>query len=91
MSLILFITPYFYSRLVQRRCNITFKSWNIANQAGLLNRKRNANKNHPAPEVTCTHIDLGDHHYEPLIPDRDTEDTDQLRMRSSHSNQDEDN
>ena len=80
---------YFNSRLVQRRCNINFKSWNIANQSGLLNRMRNV-KSNPTPQVTTTHIDLGDHHYEPLLADRDTGDTEQPRLRSSHSNDMED-
>ena len=72
--------------MVQHRYNINFKSWNITKQSGLLNRMRSS----PAPQVTCTHIDLGDHHYEPLIVDRDTEDSEQPRMRSSHSNDMED-
>ena len=37
------------------------------------------------PQVTCTHIDLSDHDYQPLRPTHDEGDNDDPQIRSSHN------
>lgn len=81
--------PYdtFCSYLMRHRFSINIKSWNITKQSGLLKNVKSS----AAPQVTCTHIDLSDHHYQRLRPDHDVEDSEHLRMRAPHDTEDDEN
>lgn len=46
-------------------------------------------RSNSTPQVTCTHIDLSDHNYQPLSPDHGTEDDENLRMRFTHNLEDD--
>ena len=76
---------------MKHRFNINVMNWNLAKQSGLLNRKKN-NRTDSVPQVTCTHIDLIDHDYQPLPrPNHDEGDNDDPQTRSSHNVEDDGN
>lgn len=55
---------FVYSYLLKHRFNIT-------QQSGLLNRRRN-DKHNPTPQVTTTHIEFSHHEYRHLRNEHDT-------------------
>ena len=73
---------------MMHRFNIDIKSWSLARRSGLLNKRRNIDTD-STPQVTCTHIDLGDHDYQPLRPNHDVEDDEYRQTRTSRIEDDE--